>query len=414
MKWFKLLRHGNAVGLGNNAYSNDLSLERIISPAADCGLESSEILEVEFQYHATGCNGVLEMGTEVEMSYQINNETIISEIWIVDETLEEGETYVYSFAEAINIPSVGETINLSVWMDYEADGMSFNDQLLDTEIGLKQTLSENEITFENGTDPETFYYIRTGAIALAEITSEAANSSANGFSMSSRVPNPGPMPTDVTLNFEFQKERISEICFCVDAQDWEHVSVNFDLKQTHSMLPNHFWGVDSTAYASSMRMLVNREQFGEQFHPETYVDDPYLTHVFSLDQFNLAGSMFEFCFQSKNYVNDVGDNSPFFPYDSDGDNTYLDNISFANIETVGLNEVEALEFDLYPNPAKDQFTIVLSTNITLEDINIYDIQGRYINSITQKSVDISSLSSGIYFVELITNKGKSIKRLVKE
>ena len=403
-----------AVGLGPETYSNDLSLERIVSPALNCDLMNNEILEVEFQYHATGCNGVLGVGTEVEFTYQIDSEPSISETWIVDEALVEGETYLYSFAEPINLPPVGETINLSVWLDYAADGISFNNQLLETEIGLKQTLTDTEITFETGSASETYYYVRTGASAVAEITSEAANSGSNGFSMSSGVSSPGAIPTDATLNFESQKDRISEICFCVDAQEWDYVTVNFDLKQTHSMLSNHFWGEDSTELTSGMRMLVNGEQFGENFHPETYVDDSFLTYVISLDQLNLAGSTFEFCFQSRNYVNDEGDNSPFFPYDSDGDNTYLDNILFTNIETLGLNEVEALQFKMYPNPAKHQFTIELNFGIELVGINIYDILGRYINSTAQKLVDTSSFSSGIYFVEVITNKGRAIKKLIIE
>lgn len=403
-----------AVGIGTETYSNDLSLEKIISPVTNCDLTDNEIVEVEFQYHATGCNGVIEVGTEVEFTYQINNEPSISEIWLVDETLEEGETYFFSFLEPITIPPVGENLNLSVWMDYVSDGVSYNDELLDTEIGLKQAVTDNEITFEDGTDSENYYYVSTGAVAVAEITSDAANTGANGFSMFSGKPNPGTMPTDPDLNFESQKERISEICFCVDAQDWEMVTVNFDLKQTYSKLYNHFWGDEYNEFASSMRMLVNGEQFGEQFHPETYVDDPYLTHTFSLDEFNLAGTTFEFCFQSKNYVNDVGDNGvhPFFPYDSDGDNTYLDNIRFTNGEIVGLNDIEALQFSMYPNPAEHFFTIALNSEIELECINIYDIQGRYVNSSTQKLVDISSISSGVYFVEVITHKGKSAKKLI--
>ena len=409
-----------AVGLGPETYSNDLSLERIVSPVVNCDLTNNEIIEVEFQYHPTGCNGGIEVGMEVEMSYQIDSETVVSEIWVVDEALVEGEVYLYSFAEPINLPSVVETVNLSVWMNYAADGISFNDQLLDKKIGLKQTLTETEITFEDGSDPETYYYVRTGVSAIAEITTAAANSGSKGFSMSSGVPSPGAIPTDATLNFESQKNRISEICFCVDAQEWDYVTVNFDLKQTHSMLSNHFWGEDSTELTSGMRILVNREPFGVIFHPETYIDDSFLTHVISLDQLNLAGSTFEFCFQSRNYVNDEGDNSPFFPYDSDGDNTYLDNIRFANEETAGLSEVEALQFKLFPNPNNGEFTIKLNTTSN-EDIVVlvYDIRGRFVNrksfvntSDFSQVVSLNSIQSGVYFVKISDGQHQSIKKIL--
>jgi hypothetical protein len=401
-----------AVGLGSETYSNDLSLERIVSPVANCDLTNNEIVEVEFQYHATGCNGEVTVGTEVEFIYQVDSEPTISETWVVDEALVEGETYLYSFAEPIILPPVGETVNLSVWLAYADDGVSFNDALLDMQIGLKQTLTDNEITFEDGSDPETFYYVRTGVKALAEITMAAANSGSNGFSLSSGASNPGSMPTDATLNFESQKDRISEICFCVDAQDWDYVTVNFDLKQTHSMLHNHFFGADSTAFASSMRMLVNGEQFGEQFHPDTYVDDPYLTHTYSLDQFDLAGSTFEFCFQSKNYVNDEGDNSPFFPYDSDGDNTYLDNISFSNVETLGLNEVEAYQFKVIPNPTDASIKVFGEIHEAM-DYEIFSMLGQKVMqgmiSRSNNQIDLSKLSSNLYILKIGNSSYKILK-----
>jgi hypothetical protein len=393
----------HAVGLGPDGYSNDLSLERIVSPAKDCGLTNSEIVEVEIKYHANGCNGVIQAGTEVELTYQIDNDPPVSETWILAESLEEGESYFYSFSDPINIPPVGDIIELSVWMDYAVDGISFNDALLDFEVGLKQELTESVITFENGTDPETYYYVHTGENAVAEITSTAANSGTKGFSLSSGVSFPGSISADTSLNFDVQKSRVSEICFCVDAQDWEYVSVNFDLKQTHSMLYNHFYGNDSTEFVSSMRMMVNGEQFGAQFYPDTYLDDPYLSYSYSLDQFDLAGSNFEFCFQSRNQVNDAGDNSPFFPYDSDGDNTYLDNIRFADEELVSVEEIELIDLSIYPNPTQGQVTLDIG-ELKEVSIDVYGVNGRLVYH-QEKIIgptynfDLSG-APGIYILEL--------------
>ncbi len=403
----------HAVGLGENVYSDDLSLDRIVSPAKDCGLTNNEIVEVEFQYHATGCDGGIDMGTDIEMSYQVDGETAISEIWTLNEALVEGETYAYSFVEPISLPAIGETINLSVWMDYTADGIPFNDQLPDYEIGLKQALTDSEITFENGTDTETFYYIHTGDNAVAEITSDAANTGTKGFSMSSGTGSPGAsFPVDPSLNFDSQKDRISEICFCVDAQEWEYVTVNFDLKQTHSKLYNHFLGADSTEFVSSMRMLVNGAQFSDQFHPDTYVDDPYLTHVFSLDQFDLAGTIFEFCFQSKNFVVDLEIPNPFFPYDSDGDNTYLDNIWFANEETVGLYDAEIFNFEVSPNPTRAFITIDGDIPIPI-NFEIYAIDGQKVMqgmvSNGNNRIDLTGLSTNIYVLQIGNASYKIIK-----
>jgi hypothetical protein len=88
------------------------------------------------------------------------------------------------------------------------------------------------------------------------------------------------------------------------------------------------------------------------------------------------------------------------------------------IDTVNdsLSLVENLisKFNLYPNPTKDQFTIELSDNIQLEKVNIYNNLGQFIYASEKSIINTSKLSSGIYYVEIETNKGKSTKKLIIE
>lgn len=72
------------------------------------------------------------------------------------------------------------------------------------------------------------------------------------------------------------------------------------------------------------------------------------------------------------------------------------------------------QFSLFPNPAKDQFTITLNKSIELDRINIYNQLAQLISSTKETTVNTSLLSSGLYYVEVITNQGKATKKLVIE
>jgi len=62
-----------------------------------------------------------------------------------------------------------------------------------------------------------------------------------------------------------------------------------------------------------------------------------------------------------------------------------------------------IEAILFPNPTKNQIT--LKINSSINNIEILDSRGRLILVSKQKTIDISSLSSGIYFLKAVTESG---------
>ncbi|TGV03694.1 T9SS type A sorting domain-containing protein [Flavivirga rizhaonensis] len=69
-------------------------------------------------------------------------------------------------------------------------------------------------------------------------------------------------------------------------------------------------------------------------------------------------------------------------------------------------------FRISPNPATFQTTIKLNKGLILEKISIYNNLGQFILS-TQKTVmNTSNLATGLYYVEVVTDKGKATKKLV--
>jgi hypothetical protein len=83
------------------------------------------------------------------------------------------------------------------------------------------------------------------------------------------------------------------------------------------------------------------------------------------------------------------------------------------IKTQNINEVV-----IYPNPTKGLVNLYVETLVGKGNIVIADVYGKQVKTqplnLGTNTVDIASLSKGIYFVSVITNEGKTTKKLVVE
>jgi len=84
---------------------------------------------------------------------------------------------------------------------------------------------------------------------------------------------------------------------------------------------------------------------------------------------------------------------------------------------LGLNDIKTYDNDvlIYPNPAKSEINI--SSESIINSIEIYNPLGQNVfqtkvNS-KSKSIDINSLSKGIYIIGVNTDKGYIKKKLIK-
>ncbi|WP_282031862.1 T9SS type A sorting domain-containing protein [Winogradskyella eximia] len=87
-------------------------------------------------------------------------------------------------------------------------------------------------------------------------------------------------------------------------------------------------------------------------------------------------------------------------------------------ETLSVENFEAVNFTIYPNPAKDEVTIQLAnSNFETGKVNLYNIQGKvilkdiYIQE-HASSIDISSLETGLYFVEMTVGNTSTVQKLI--
>jgi hypothetical protein len=71
-------------------------------------------------------------------------------------------------------------------------------------------------------------------------------------------------------------------------------------------------------------------------------------------------------------------------------------------------------FSISPNPTTDKVNITLNTNLELKVVTVYNYFGQKIKTTQSTEIDLSNLSTGVYFLEIETNKGKASKKIIKK
>lgn len=86
----------------------------------------------------------------------------------------------------------------------------------------------------------------------------------------------------------------------------------------------------------------------------------------------------------------------------------------ANFTYLSVNETSVINVNIYPNPASDYISI---EGEDIQDVTIYDISGRTLMTVefrnNVQNINISDLNSGVYFLNIRTQEGSMIERIVK-
>lgn len=93
----------------------------------------------------------------------------------------------------------------------------------------------------------------------------------------------------------------------------------------------------------------------------------------------------------------------------------LDNLTLTAELILSVREEDTFSLGLYPNPANDKLIITTSENI--EHFQVLDILGQQVildNSLRDNVLDVHELQSGVYILELRSEKGVSVRRFVKQ
>ncbi|QRM90715.1 T9SS type A sorting domain-containing protein [Lacinutrix sp. WUR7] len=87
------------------------------------------------------------------------------------------------------------------------------------------------------------------------------------------------------------------------------------------------------------------------------------------------------------------------------------------VENLSVGEFNTNTFSVYPNPTESLLTI--KSKVALNSLTIYDVNGRKLNAIElsnnalQYELDVTTLSNGIYFLEVHSSNAKQTQKFIK-
>ena len=120
---------------------------------------------------------------------------------------------------------------------------------------------------------------------------------------------------------------------------------------------------------------------------------------------NPASAIFRFTFVSDDAANQEG--------------VFIDNFVVQGTLSRGENSFE--QFAVYPNPSKGKFNVILSTSEEVK-VEVFDIRGRSVYNKTHKSegaifnkeIDLNTISSGVYILNIESAGKKEARRIIIE
>lgn len=79
---------------------------------------------------------------------------------------------------------------------------------------------------------------------------------------------------------------------------------------------------------------------------------------------------------------------------------------------LSTNNFISESFEVYPNPVSNVLYIRMKNDLIIEKVTVYNNLGQKIVESKETILDVSYLSSGIYFVEVTTNQDKAVKKVI--
>jgi len=105
------------------------------------------------------------------------------------------------------------------------------------------------------------------------------------------------------------------------------------------------------------------------------------------------------------------------PYHT-GSKLYIDDLTLDYTPLSVNNDITNNNISIFPNPAHNYLNINLNNNLSSSKINIYNILGKSVYKTqmnakeTFKTIDVSALPDGLYFLEILSNSSKLTKKII--
>lgn len=174
---------------------------------------------------------------------------------------------------------------------------------------------------------------------------------------------------------------------------------------------------------------INTFETNVTFNRGTFLalnDDLYITDGNEILKKNITNTNANLISLGQNNIyQDSNNGTPY--YANFRDITVIGNTMYLTLENQGLivtiedstlstNDIEVSnDIKTYPNPTPSILTIDTNNNIEIESIKLYNIQGRLIGTYQNaNTLDISNLESGLYLLNITSNRGSVTKQIIKQ
>jgi len=97
----------------------------------------------------------------------------------------------------------------------------------------------------------------------------------------------------------------------------------------------------------------------------------------------------------------------------------FDNVNITGTIWMGVDKLQSGSFNraIYPNPVQDELHVNLENSEKLNSFSIIDITGSLImssNEINNNTLDVSTLTPGVYFLNVVTNERSTTNKFICE
>ncbi len=136
-------------------------------------------------------------------------------------------------------------------------------------------------------------------------------------------------------------------------------------------------------------------------------NDPLLSATFELQAGSPAIDVGNNTYLPANTTTDLAGNIRIY-------NTTVDLGCYEYGSVMSTNDFNSFsDFTIFPNPATEIITV--KSNESIENIEVFSMEGRKIKATTSSTIDISDLSTGMYLLQVKTESGKvGSKKLIKQ
>ena len=95
--------------------------------------------------------------------------------------------------------------------------------------------------------------------------------------------------------------------------------------------------------------------------------------------------------------------------------TYQVILYISRVSNTGIEEFEAEEMTLYPNPAIDKIYLTINKDVVIKEIELTNAMGQLLRTYpgSQREFQVGNLPSGLYFMRIVTAEGVLTRKWVK-